>query len=101
MDESTLDQKQWENEDLFMISALQKDGTQELLESLCKKAKPGEWHYAETAKSDLDEKSLACEILREKVFKYFSKDVPFDLMTTVKLWKEEESSFQMDGEISV
>lgn len=86
---------------MFMISALQKDGTQELLEALCKKAKPGEWKYAETAKSDLDERALACEIMREKVFKYLNKDVPFDLQTVVNEWKEEESCFRMDGEISV
>ena len=33
----SLDQKEWENEDLFMISALQKDGTEDLLQRFARR----------------------------------------------------------------
>ena len=97
----SLDQKEWENEDLFMISALQKDGTEDLLQALCKKAKPGEWKYAETIKSDLSDDKRANEIVREKVFKYLSGNVPFDMQTEVKGWKEENGLSSLQVVISV
>ena len=97
----SLEQKEWENEDLFMISALQKDGTEDLLQALCKKAKPGEWKYAETIKSDLSDDKRANEIVREKVFKYLSGNVPFDMQTEVKGWKEENGLSSLQVEISV
>lgn len=99
--EPSLEQKQWENEELFMISALQKDGTEELLQTLCKKAKPGDWKFAERIKSDLSEDKRANEIVREKIFKYLSGDVPFDIQTEAKEWKEENGSVSLQEEISV
>lgn len=100
-DSLSLDQKEWENEDLFMISALQKDGTEDLLQTLCKKAKPREWTYAESMKSDLSDDKRANEIVREKVFKYLSGNVPFDMRTEAKGWKEENGQSWLQVEITV
>ena len=100
-DSLSLDQKEWENEDLFMISALQKDGTEDLLQTLCKKAKPREWTYPESMKSDLSDDKRANEIVREKVFKYLSGNVPFDMRTEAKGWKEENGQSWLQVEITV
>lgn len=83
-------QKEWENEALFMISALQKDGTDAILDALVSKAKPGVWK--EEVKEEKKEEfptGRSTEIVREKVFKYYNyvldsarfhvQDVPFDL----------------------
>lgn len=83
-------QKEWENEALFMISALQKDGTDAILDALVSKAKPGVWkeEVKEEKKEEFPTES-STEIVREKVFKYYNyvldsarfhaQDVPFDL----------------------
>lgn len=41
------------------------------------------------------------EIVREKVFKYLSGNVPFDMQTEVKGWKEENGLSSLQVEISV
>lgn len=69
----TLEQKQWENEELFMISALKKDETDHILQSLYVKAKPAEWKFSSEEVTNLSLEERAHEIVREKVFKYFSK----------------------------
>ena len=97
----TLDQQQWENDELFMISALQKDGTDVLLETLCKQAKLGSWRFGESTKSDMGEEKRSDEIVREKVFKYLNGAVPFDLKTCVKGWEEKEGVTILHDEISV
>ena len=97
----TLDQQQWENDELFMISALQKDGTDDLLETLCKQAKLGSWRFGESTKSDMGEEKRSDEIVREKVFKYLNGAVPFDLKTCVKGWEEKEGVTILHDEISV
>lgn len=97
----TLDQQQWENDDLFMISALQKDGTDDLLETLRKQAKPGDWRFEESTKSDMGEEKRSDEIVREKVFKYLNGAVPFGLKTRVKEWKEKDGVTILRDEISV
>ena len=56
-----------------MISALQKDGIDRVLDSLCKKAKPGEWRFADGTATNLSMDERASEIVREKVFRYFSR----------------------------
>lgn len=64
---------QWENEELFMISALQKDETDGILRSLMKKAKPAEWKFSSQEVTNLSLEERAHELVREKVFKYFPK----------------------------
>lgn len=56
-----------------MISALQRDETDGILKSLYKKAKPGEWKFKSQEVTNLSLDERAHEIVREKVFKYFSK----------------------------
>lgn len=56
---------------------------------------------AETIKSDLSDDKRANEIVREKVFKYLSGNVPFDMQTEVKGWKEENGLSSLQVEISV
>ncbi|KAK8829627.1 hypothetical protein WA556_005544 [Blastocystis sp. ATCC 50177/Nand II] len=92
---ATLKQKEWENEALFMISALQKDGVDAILDALVSKAKPGHWKEEKTVEQKRPEisKERVSEIVREKVFKYYNYDVPFDLRV------EAVDSIPKEGEI--
>ena len=57
-----------------MISALQKDGVDVILDALVSKAKPGHWKEKKTVEQKRPEisKERVSEIVREKVFKYYN-----------------------------
>ena len=57
-----------------MISALQKDGGDAILDALVSKAKPGHWKEEKTVEQKRPEisKERVSEIVREKVFKYYN-----------------------------
>ena len=59
---------------MFMISALQKDGVDAILDALVSKAKPGHWKEEKEIQKKKPEVSRerASEIVREKVFKYYN-----------------------------
>ena len=57
-----------------MISALQKDGVDAILDALVSKAKPGHWKEEKTVEPKKSEisKERVSETVREKVFKYYN-----------------------------
>lgn len=57
-----------------MISALQKDGVDAILDALVSEAKPGHWKEEKTVEQKKQEvsKERVSEIVREKVFKYYN-----------------------------
>lgn len=57
-----------------MISALQKDGVDAILDALVSKAKPGHWKEEKAVEQKKPEisKERVSEIVREKVFKYYN-----------------------------
>lgn len=57
-----------------MISALQKDGVDAILDALVSEAKPGHWKEEKAVEQKRPEilKERVSEIVREKVFKYYN-----------------------------
>ena len=72
-----------------------------MLQALYKKAKPGEWRFAEEAKTDLCDEQRASEIVREKLFKYLNRSVPFDLLIQPKGMHDENNETVLLEEIVV
>lgn len=64
-------------EDIFMISALEKDGIEELKKFLLSKCQDGNWQYDEDDITDVPIKSMATEITREKLFLYLEQEIPY------------------------
>ncbi len=64
-------------EDVFMISALNGDGVDDLMAYLAEKMPQGPWHFPEDQLSDLPIKMLAAEITREKVYQYLHQELPY------------------------
>ena len=75
-------------EQIFMISALKGDGTEDLKNYLIKKAKKSEWRYPEDQVSDLPMKLLAAEETREKLFLALQQEIPYGLMVETEKWDE-------------
>ena len=72
----------------FMVSALNSDGLDRLLDHLAGRMKPGPWLYPEDQVSDAPLRDLAAEITREKLFERLHDELPYQLTVETDSWKE-------------
>lgn len=82
--------------DTFMISALQGDGTADLLAHLAAAVPAGPWLYPEDQLSDISERLLAAEITREKVFLRLHEELPYSITVETESWQERK-----DGSVRI
>jgi GTP-binding protein Era len=75
-------------EQIFMISALNGDGVEELRSALAAAVPEGPWHYPEDQLADIPERLLAAEITREKVFLQLHQELPYAITVETENWKE-------------
>lgn len=68
--------KLYDFEDIIPISALRKNGIDILKKSLEKFLVDGPFYYPEYMKSDNDEATYFCEIVREKILRQLNEEVP-------------------------
>jgi len=72
----------------FMVSALNRDGIEALLDDLGARMKAGPWLYPEDQISDAPLRDLAAEITREKLFERLHDELPYQLTVETDSWKE-------------
>ncbi len=75
-------------DETFMISALNADGTQRLLEKLGTMMPEGPWLYPEDQVSDAPLRLLASEITREKLYERLHQELPYQSTVETELWEE-------------
>ena len=75
-------------EQIFMISALNGDGLEELRTALAAAVPAGPWHYPEDQLADIPERLLAAEITREKVFLQLHQELPYAVTVETEEWKQ-------------
>lgn len=73
---------------VFMISALNGDGTQDLLDYLTARMPEGPWLFPEDQLSDLSLRTLAAEITREKLFLNLHQELPYALTVETESWED-------------
>jgi GTP-binding protein Era len=74
--------------DTFMISALTGDGVNDLRRHFAKALPKGPWFYPEDQLSDMQDRFLAAEIVREQIFEQLHQELPY--ATTVETENYEE-----------
>ncbi|MFP6708566.1 MAG: GTPase Era [Alphaproteobacteria bacterium] len=74
--------------EIFMLSALQRDGVADLLAAVAGKIPAGPWHYPEDQLADIPERLLAAEITREKLFLQLHQELPYAATIETEAWKE-------------
>ena len=74
--------------DIFMISALDGQGVDDLLNYLLGLLPEGPWLYPEDQLSDISERLLAAEITREKLFLQLYQELPYSLAVETGTWRE-------------
>jgi GTP-binding protein Era len=73
---------------VFMVSALNGDGTQDLMAYLAKRMPEGPWLFPEDQLSDLSLRMLAAEITREKLFLNLHEELPYALTVETESWED-------------
>lgn len=74
-------------ERIFMISALDGEGVEDLLDHLVGLLPEGPWLYPEDQLSDISERLLAAEITREKLFLQLHQELPYSLAVETESWR--------------
>ena len=73
---------------IFMISALDGQGVDDLLNYLLGLLPEGPWLYPEDQLTDITERLLAAEITREKLFLQLYQELPYSLAVETETWRE-------------
>jgi len=76
---------------LFMVSALDGDGVDDLLDHVCKLMPAGPWLYPEDQLSDISERLLAAEITREKLFLQLHQELPYSVAVETEQWQDQHN----------
>ncbi|HEX2582421.1 MAG TPA: GTPase Era [Dongiaceae bacterium] len=74
-------------EEIFMISAVTGDGTADLLAALRERLPAGPFHYPEDQLTDMPERLLSAEIVREHLFRNLHQEVPYELAVEPETWE--------------
>ncbi len=85
----------------FMISALNKNGIDDLKAYLAKTAPEGPWHYPEDEISDAPMRLLASEITREKIYHRLHQELPYEATVETTDWKEKKKEVRIEQTIFV
>ena len=82
--------------DIFMISALTGDGTDDLKCLLAGRLPTGPWHYPPDQLADIPERLLAAEITREKLFLRLHQELPYASTVETERWLD-----RADGSVRI
>ncbi|MBX7244925.1 MAG: GTPase Era [Candidatus Sumerlaeaceae bacterium] len=75
-------------DEVFFVSALKRQGLDKLIERTTALLQPGPMYYDPEQLSDRDERFLAAEIVREKVFRHTGAEIPYAVYTEVAAFEE-------------
>lgn len=73
---------------IFMISALNNDGVEDLVAHIVDHLPQGPWLYPEDHMTDLPQRLWAAEITREQLFLQLHHELPYDTMVETEAWEE-------------
>lgn len=89
-------------EETFMISAEKGDGLDRLMQALAVRLPYGPWLFPEDELSDLPERMLAAEIVREQILRQTHEEVPHHATVETEQWQERrDGSVRIDCTIYV
>ncbi len=83
-------------DETFMISAVQGDGVEDLVNYLTAKMPSGPWLFPEDQVSDMPMRLLAAEITREKLYLKLHQELPYATTVETETWEEKD-----DGSVRI
>lgn len=87
---------------MFYVSAISGDGVEELRDYLLDVAPFREWEFGEREKTPLTPLERVQEIIKEKLFKYLHKEIPYQVLQENMGWTElEGGKLRIDQKMTV
>ncbi|MBL7929104.1 MAG: GTPase Era [Bacteroidia bacterium] len=86
---------------IIPISAQENFNIRELVEAILSHLPEGEAFYSKEELSDRNQRFFAEEIIREQIFLYYEKEIPYSAEVAVTHWQDKESLIKMDAVIFV
>jgi GTP-binding protein Era len=83
-------------ERLFMVSALDGNGVDDVRAYLAARVPEGPWHYPEDEVSDAPLRFLAAEITRERIYHWLHQELPYETTVETTSWQERK-----DGSVRI
>lgn len=88
--------------DTFMVSALTGDGVADLRRHFARAMPEGPWLYPEDQITDMPDRLLAAELVREQLFETLHQELPYALTVETEAWEERnDGSVKIDCTIFV
>ena len=87
--------------DIIPISALRGVNIDQVMEAILKRLPEHPAYFPKDALTDKPERFFAAEIIREKIFENYKKEVPYSCEVVITEFKEEEDIIRMRAEIYV
>lgn len=78
-------------EKTFLISALHKFGLEELKNAIVEKLPLSPAFFPKDQSTDLSERFFVSEIVREKILKYYNKEIPYSVQVVTESFKEDDT----------
>jgi GTP-binding protein Era len=88
---------------VFIISAREGDGCDDLLDALAESLPEGPWLFPEDQLSDLSQRAMAAELTREQLFAQLHQELPYSLTVETEGWaaSQDGSEVRVDQTIYV
>ena len=83
------------------VSALKQQNTEKVFEAIMKYLPEHPAYYPKDALTDRPEKFFAAEIIREKIFKNYTQEIPYCTEVVIRAFKEDEKIIRISTEIFV
>ena len=93
--------KRLKNAKVIPISALEKFNTSAIFDLIIENLPECPPYFPKDQLTDKPERFFVAEILREKVFKYYKKEIPYSVAILIESFKEEEKIIKIRAEIIV
>lgn len=93
--------KRLKNAKVIPISALEKFNTSAIFDLIIENLPECPPYFPKDQLTDKPERFFVAEILREKVFKYYKKEIPYSVAILIESFKEEEEIIKIRAEIIV
>ena len=83
----------------FMVSALKRKGTEDILKYLSKNLPEGPYLYPEDEISDFPMRMLAAEVTREKLIFSLKEEIPYNIMVETESYEETKKGIKINQAI--
>ena len=86
---------------IIPISALKNIGIEDLVDSICEKLPKGEHLYPEDQITDISEKFLSSEVIREKCINRLGDELPYRISVSIEKFSQSKGIIHIDSIIFV